>query len=139
LLRYVANYNHAALYPANLPVRFLGDIFPGIHDKDICFRHDVEDKGLPYGEAYVLACLAVYLKPRKVFEIGTFTGGAALLMARHAGPDCRVYTLVVPPGQHANLSLPGVSHDPAEANAGIIGSRFRGTEYERQITQLYGD
>ncbi|HKP53260.1 MAG TPA: class I SAM-dependent methyltransferase [Chloroflexia bacterium] len=138
LLRYITVYNHHALYPDNLPERQLHDIFPGIEGREVCLGHYYEDKAIPYGEAYVIGAISAHLRPRAVFEIGTFTGGATLLMARHAGPECEVYTLDMPPDDKS-LKLPGVDLDPPEANASRIGERFRGTEYERQITQLYGD
>jgi predicted O-methyltransferase YrrM len=138
ILRYIAAYNHHALYPANLPVRMLHEVFPGIETREVCLQHHFEDKALPYGEAYVLAAISAHLRPRAVFEIGTFTGGATLLMARHAGMECEVYTLDMPPDDKS-LQLPGVDADPPEENDARIGERFRGTEYARQISQLYGD
>jgi hypothetical protein len=138
LLRYVASYNHSVLYPENLPVRLLSELFPGIEGREVCLQHSFEDKALPYGEAYVLAAISAHVRPQAAFEIGTFTGGGTLLMARHAGPGCPVYTLDMPPAAKS-LKLPGVDLDPPEEDDTRIGERFRGTEEARQITQLYGD
>ena len=138
VLRYISVYNHHALYPRNLPERQLHDLFPGIEKQEVCLRHYYEDKAIPYGEAYVLAAISAHLRPRAIFEIGTFTGGATLLMAQQAGAECQLYTLDMPPAEKS-LKLPGVELDPPEADDSRIGERFRGTEHESRITQLFGD
>lgn len=138
LLNYVATYNPDAVDLSALPERRLHDIFPGINEQSVCLQHTVEPKALPFGEAYVLASVASYVRPSQVFEIGTFTGGGTLIMAQHAGPECRVFTLDMPPGEE-NLMLQGLEEDPPEQESQRIGVRFRNTQYERQITQLFGD
>jgi predicted O-methyltransferase YrrM len=138
VLRYIAAYNHHALYPQRLPERLVHELFPGIEAQEVCLTQRFEDKALPYGEVYVLAAITAFLRPRMVFEIGTFTGAASLIIAQQAGAGCAVYTLDVPAG-YGRLQLRGVALDPPESDADLIGERFRGTEYERQITQLYGD
>lgn len=138
VLRYVATYDPVATEPRHLPWRLLHDLVSGSEAIPICFSHKVEPKSLPYGEAYALGAITASLRPRKVFEIGTFTGGGTIIMAQQAGPDCRIYTLDLPPEQ-TELHLRGLEEDPPEADTARIGERFRGTQYETQITQLYGD
>ena len=138
VLRYVAGYDHHALYPANLPQSLLHDLFPGIDKTQVCLSHRYEYKSLPYGEALALASIVSYLRPRKILEIGTFTGAGTLIMAQHADPDCKIFTLDMPP-EDKTLKLPGVITDPPEADQARIGARFKGTKFEHQITQLYGD
>jgi hypothetical protein len=130
--------HHPVYEPMHLPVRLLQDLYPGIDSQEICLRHKVEPKALPYGEAFMLAAIVEYLRPRKIFEIGTFTGGGTIIMAQHAGPECELHTLDMPPG-HGHLQLPGLVEDPPEADSTRIGERFRGTVHARQIQQLYGD
>jgi predicted O-methyltransferase YrrM len=138
VLRYMARYDHRALFPANLPRRLLEEVFPGIREHEVCLAHAFEEKALPYGEAYVLAAITSFLRPQTVFEIGTFTGGGTVIMAQQAGPECELFTLDLPP-EHTELSLPGEDFDPPEEDSSRIGRRFRGSPYEQQITQLYGD
>ena len=138
VIEYVAGYSHVAMQPEHLPQRSLQDILPGINDMRVCFKHVVEPKVLPYGEAYLLASITRYLRPSTIFEIGTFSGAGTILMAEQAEPECRIYTLDLPPNV-PTLSLPGLRSDPPEADSARIGARFRGTKYEHQITQLYGD
>jgi hypothetical protein len=125
LIRFIASYNDIAVNPPHLPTRVLHEILPGVNDKEISLSHRFEPWTLPYGEAYVLAAVIAYLRPRKIFEIGTFTGKSTLLMAQQAGPDCQIYTLDLPPGRS--------NYDHR------IGESFKGTEYEKQITQLFGN
>jgi predicted O-methyltransferase YrrM len=138
LLNYIAAYSPDEVDLAALPERPLHDIFPGINEQSVCLQHTVEPKALPFGEAYVLASVASYLRPARVFEIGTFTGGGTLIMATQAGPECSIFTLDMPPGDD-NLVLQGLAEDPPEQDSQRIGERFRDTQYERQITQLFGD
>jgi predicted O-methyltransferase YrrM len=134
-LRYIAAYEPPL---RRLRERFLDEIFPGIDGRDVCLNHRVTAKSLPYGEALVLGAVTAFLRPKATFEIGTFTGGATLIMARHADAEAAIYTLDMPPDQHA-LQLAGLESDPPESDFRRIGERFRGTEYEAKITQLYGD
>lgn len=138
VLRFIMAYDPIVMDPPHLPYKPLHELIGGIETQRVCLSHKVEPKSLPYGEAYVLAAIAAALRPRTVFEIGTFTGGATLIMAQQAGTACRVFTLDMPPRQ-TQLRLRGLAEDPPESNAALIGERFRGTAYADQITQLYGD
>lgn len=138
LLRYIAAYDHIVNDPPYLPSSPLHEIFSGIDAQQVCLQHRYEYRTLGYAEAYVLAAIMTYLRPGKVFEIGTFTGAGTLLIAQQGGPDCAVYTLDLPPDDK-QLLLPNVKGDAPEMDAYRIGVRFRDNEYARQITQLYGD
>ncbi|HVS06629.1 MAG TPA: class I SAM-dependent methyltransferase [Candidatus Dormibacteraeota bacterium] len=136
---------HIEAYPissgnkvTHLPERLLSDIFPGIDGQTAQLGHRFEQWALPYGEAYVLAVVAAYLRPRTVFEFGTFTGASTLLMAQHAGPDACLFTLDLPP-EDRRFWLPGTESLSREAQRKRIGERFRDTPYQRQVTQLHGD
>lgn len=116
----------------------LDAILAGAGEVRVCLSHKVEAKGLPYGEALVIAQIAATLHPRNVFEIGTFTGATTLLLAENGGPECQVHTLDLGSPSKA-LRLEGDPDDPPEMDHERIGQHFRGTPQERQITQHYGD
>ncbi len=78
-------------------------------------------------------------KPAVCFEIGTFDGRTTLNLAANAGPDTRIYTLDLPRGEVNATGLPLDHGDRKFVNKDASGTRFIGTPYERQITQLYGD
>lgn len=74
-------------------------------------------------ELVALAYLMQILRPRMIFEIGTFAGRTTRLLALNSPGDCQIFTLDLPPDQ--------VSHD--------IGADFRETPEAERITQLQGD
>lgn len=51
-----------------------------------------------HSETQVLSALVRYLKPKRIFEIGTYHGFTTLHMATNSPEDCLVYTLDLPPG-----------------------------------------
>lgn len=130
--------DEAVARPSHLRERPLHEILSGVEQMPVCLSHRLEAKGLPYGEAYVLAAITRHLAPRNVFEIGTYRGASTLLIAQQAGSACRLYTLDMPPGP-GELALAGLEEDPPDAETSRIGERFRGSSEEQQITQLYGD
>ncbi len=125
----------AARYVPRLPAALLEDLFPGIEDMTIPMRHQVKGRALGHGEAYVLSLLTAYLRPKRIFEIGTGTGQGTLLMARQA-PEARVETLDI---GRDRPSLAPQKDEPPLRDAEIVGQAFRGTEQEKEITQHLGD
>ena len=128
ILRYVASYpvrnGDATRY---LPTIAIQTVFPGIEFEEVKMSHRFDPMALPYGEAYVLAALITYLKPKRIFEVGTYLGSGTLLLAEHAGVDASVHTLDLP------------SDVNPDAHRDRIGERFIGTSAAQRITQLYGD
>jgi predicted O-methyltransferase YrrM len=113
----------------------LSDLFPGVDELEVSMRHTFRPRGLPHGDAYVLALITAQVQPGRIFEIGTGTGEGTLLMARNA-PGARIDTLDL--GAQADASL-GEQRGDAPLGADAVGSAFRGTEFEDSITQHLGD
>ena len=124
----------AAPYFRKMPEGFLSDVLPGVGDVPITIQHDYEARGLPYGEGYVLSLITAYLQPERIFEIGTGTGGATLLMARQA-PEARIDTLDL--GTEAS-SL-GVQKGDEPIDYGEVGQLYRESPHADRITQHLGD
>jgi predicted O-methyltransferase YrrM len=124
----------SARHLRRIPTIALHDAFPGIGELEITISHRFRPRGLPYGDAYVLALLIAHLQPRRIFEIGTGTGEATLLMARQA-PGARIDTLDLGAGA---ASLGTQRGDPPLA-ASNVGQAFRGTDCARRIEQHLGD
>ena len=57
-------------------------------------------------EMLYLALICRVAQPQAVFEIGTYEGRTANVMALHTPPDCRIYTLDLPPGGNTATHLP---------------------------------
>ena len=51
-----------------------------------------------------LAIITRVVKPKKIFEIGTFHGGTALNFDLNSPDDCVVYKLDLPPDNRGNLN-----------------------------------
>ena len=124
----------SAIHLRHLPEVALEDALPGIGDLEITIAHRVRPRGLPHGAAYVLSLVTAYLQPQRIFEIGTGTGEATLLMARQA-PTARVDTLDLGAcaptlgTQRGDLPLPGAR----------VGDAFRDSPWSPLINQHLGD
>jgi predicted O-methyltransferase YrrM len=113
----------------------LEDVLPGVDELTISMRHEVKGRALMHGEAYVLSLITAYLRPRRIFEIGTASGQGTLLMARQA-PGAQIDTLDLGAG---TPSL-GVQRDePPVSDLEGIGAAYREAEHEASITQHFGD
>ncbi|PIQ84094.1 MAG: hypothetical protein COV75_04015 [Candidatus Omnitrophica bacterium CG11_big_fil_rev_8_21_14_0_20_63_9] len=84
----------------------------------------------PPAEYECLAKLATHLKPRTVFEFGTYRGRTTRLLAEHAVEQARIYTLELDPEETRRRW-----GKPSE----LVGQAFRQTPLERKIVQLYTD
>jgi predicted O-methyltransferase YrrM len=111
-----------------LPSRELEDLFPGAGAVQIAFPaieiQRARSMVLPLGELLTIAAICRQRRPRRIFEIGTFTGATSLLIAMNIGADDQLFTLDLPPT------------DTLGYTAGAV---FAATPYARKITQLYGD
>jgi predicted O-methyltransferase YrrM len=86
-----------------------------------------------------LAFITQIVKPKKVFEIGTFRGRTALNFALNSPPDCTVYTLDLPP-EEKTVGIARASF----ADRNVISKSRPGLDYEGKdvagkIRQLYGN
>jgi predicted O-methyltransferase YrrM len=94
-------------------------------------------------EVQMLASLTRHLKPRAVFEIGTYSGFTALHFAHNTEAGAKIYTLDLP-ADYIPASGPGkLSYDDKlvlELSQRNIHNRiFRGTPQEGKIVELFGD
>lgn len=96
------------------------------------------DEGLHFNELedLLLLKLVALLRPRAIFEIGTHRGTRTALFASQA-EGATIYTLDLPPT--AELSDAVTDRHMIQESKSVLGSRFRGTHWESQITQLFGD
>src|SRR5262245_38869184 len=91
----------------------------------------------PVFDSFVLCALSRVVGCKKIFEIGTYLGETAWLIA-HNSPDVRIYTLDLPSvdvAEHAKLQFTDRNYLEEHSR----GTRFRDTPEESRIVQLYGD
>jgi predicted O-methyltransferase YrrM len=114
----------------NLPVRSVVELFPGIEklSAQLGLAHIPRrpDMVMPLAETLVIAAICQWLRPRQVFEIGTYTGATTLAIALNSPDDAKIYTLDLPSGGAG-------SHDD------LIGSAYRNTASDQKIQQLHGE
>lgn len=119
---------------ARIPATPLGELFPGIEDVEVSLQHRFRPRGLPHGDAYLLALITSWARPERIFEIGTGTGEGTLLFARQA-PAARIDTLDL----GAEDSSLGVGSADAPLEREPVGEAFRETPEEERITTHFGD
>lgn len=108
-----------------IPIVHLSDLCPGVDEHPVVIpRPRACQKNT---EWVALALLVAHLRPRTIFEFGTFAGGGTLLLSENA-KEATIYTLNLPPD----------GRDPSDLNANI-GVAFKGTECEKRIVQLLGN
>jgi predicted O-methyltransferase YrrM len=125
----------AARYVPRLPRATLEGLFPGVEELTITMKHEVRQRALLHAEAYVLSLVTAYLRPARIFEIGTASGQGTLLMARQA-QDAQIDTLDL----GAAAPTLGVQQDePPWADVEVIGDAFKISEHAGRVTQHLGD
>lgn len=128
-MRYGDSYRQAnGLKPRGvefrLPERSLAELFPGIDSvlvtTPVSELYRPRDMVVPLPELLTLAAICRHIKPRRIFEIGTYTGSSTLEMAINTADETDIVTLDLAPGE-------------------LIGSAFRDSTYNSKIRQLYGN
>jgi len=107
-----------------LPERPLSELFPGVEfvlvSTPVSELYRPRDMVVPLAELLTLAAICRYQKPKRIFEIGTYTGSSTLVMSLNASHETEILTLDLAPGD-------------------LIGSAFRDTTQSSRIQQLYGN
>jgi predicted O-methyltransferase YrrM len=98
------------------------------------------DVGDP-GYYFALASLVRALRPKSIFEFGTYLGVSALTLAANTAPDCRIFTLDLP-----DSAITGDAHqlnDTDEKHVvksrSRVGEAFRNSPLAGRITQFRED
>lgn len=118
-----------------LPLRDLESVIPGLEESPftlINFRD--EFGGVSLREAQILTQSIRMLKPRTLFEFGTFNGGSTVQFAANAPPDGVVHTIDLAEDDPLRGNTCKVDVTPEQ-----VGRNYRGTTWESKIRQLYGD
>jgi len=85
----------------------------------------------------LLMALCALLKPRRIFEFGTFLGEATLMFAR-AAPEASITTINIPEYEEPTLGI-GEKQRPELLRNQQIGSLFQGGPENRRINQILCD
>ena len=131
-------YHHESREPAELPVITLRELVPGDALVDVR-AIDAVDGNVSEYELIAICRLVQKLRPKSLFEFGTFDGRTTLNLAVNADPDARVFTLDLPAAAIDSAASPIHRHELRYAKKTSSGERYRGTDAETRIVQLYGD
>lgn len=89
---------------------------------------------------YTHAYLARLKKPEKIVEFGTFIGMGALNYALNTGPECRIFTIDLPPDvAAADLETSNLNAGDLhwiEISRSRLGGMFKGSAHAHRITQI---
>lgn len=131
-------YRHESREPTEIPAVALTELVPA--DSVIDVRAiDAVDGNVSERELITICRLTRSAHPTKLFEIGTFDGRTTLNMAVNAAAGATVHTLDLPKSELPNAASRIHAHEIIYADKPRSGERFRGTEAESSIVQLYGD
>jgi len=131
-------YRHESREPLELPAVPLAQQVPS--DSLIDVRAiDAVDGNVTERELITICRLIRSAQPAKLFEIGTFDGRTTLNMAVNAAPGATVHTLDLPRSEIPRAASCIHAHEVVYADKAGSGERFRGTDAELSIVQLYGD
>jgi predicted O-methyltransferase YrrM len=107
--------------------RYLAELWPDIRSTsanvDVGITHAWE---LPYGERTILDALVRHLRPKRLFEFGTFTGSTTRLLAKASEGDAVIHTIDLP-DEKLGHGVP----------AAMIGRNFLGDQRYRNRMVLH--
>ena len=127
--------------PHRLVKADLQQLFPGIEAVSVsvpCAPIVARPGQLPLTELVVLASVCKHLKPRRIFEIGTYQGASALTMAMNTPADTEILTLDLDPTRREDTKY-RVEIGDITGLPFTVGGLYHGTEFQSKIRQLYGD
>ena len=122
-------------YVPRVPLTRLEWLFPGIGEQEIALSHQTEDRALTHGEALVLSLVTAHVKPRRIFEIGTASGQAVVLMARQA-PEATIDTVDL---GNETPSLGQQRGQPPWQDLSTVGAAYREAGLGERVTQHFAD
>ena len=131
-------YTYDTQEPAELPVVRAAEIVPESGLLDIR-EIDAVDGNVSERELVAICRIVRSMSPLEIFELGTFDGRTTLNLAANAPADAKVYTLDLPQSSIDSSAAPIHAHEVRYADKSVSGARYRGSDVESRIMQLYGD
>lgn len=122
-------------YVPRIPVVLLDEVFPGIDDLEVTISHRTRARALNHGEALVLALITAFTRPSRIFEIGTASGQATLLMAQQA-PEATIDTMDL---GNERPTLGEQRGQPPWQDLSTIGVAYRESPHADRVTQHFAD
>ncbi len=123
---------------ARLPRVSIEELFPGIESAVVYLQAPLLQMGgnVWVNELVILSGLCHLLKPKQIFEIGTFNGRTTVNLAANSPDDAIVHTLDIPHDHPAFALVSGEERFQLKANAGAL---YRNSPYASKVRQLWSD
>lgn|SRR5262245_33382629 len=123
---------------ARLPRLSPDQIFPGIEQVEVSLLAPLMEMGgnVWVNELAVLAGICRWLKPKRVFEIGTFNGRTTVNLAANSPEDAIVHTLDIPHDHPVFAQVSGEERFQLGANNGTL---YRNSAFAKKVEQLWSD
>lgn len=131
-------YRHESREVPELPAVALTQLVPAASLIDVR-AIDAVDGNVSERELIAICRLIRAAQPSNLFEFGTFDGRTTLNMVVNADRGATVYTLDLPRSEIDSAASRIHAHEIVYAAKAASGERFRGTDAESSIVQLYGD
>jgi len=123
-----------------IPGRSLFELFPKAQDEPVVFKKAcVEHGNMTHEELYSICLLERCVRPKAIFEIGTFNGNTTFHLALNAPPESRIWTLNLPGEKVAPLFSHSAQDRMVVRDKVRSGERFHNTPEAARITELFGD
>jgi hypothetical protein len=114
------------------------EVFPGIENVEVSLLAPLGEVGgnVWVNELVLLAGICRWLKPKHVFEIGTFNGRTTVNVAANSPDDAIVHTLDIPHDHPLFAQVSGEERFQLHANAGAL---YRNSPFAAKVEQLWSD
>jgi predicted O-methyltransferase YrrM len=122
-----------------LPIVDLNQLFPGISEITVnlpMWQFRRRNGMLGLAELVALSAICRFLSPKRIFEIGTFTGSSIAALALHSPEEAIVFTLDLPSADFRTAFPLEIGNIAGKAYS--IGSLYR-KHCGQKIRQLVGD
>ena len=118
----------------------IDELFPQMSECRVVIEH-MKGGGIitPVDELAYLAILTRNIRPKNVFEIGTFRGRTALNFALNSPPECIVHTLDLAPENRDAFKKTANADDAALIERSYTGVDYQGKDGAEKIRQWLGD
>jgi predicted O-methyltransferase YrrM len=124
--------------PTRLPQASVATLFPGIEQVTVSVIAPLSETGgnVWVQELVILDAVCRLLKPKRVFELGTFNGRTTVNLAANCPEDAIIYTLDIPHDHPAFAEVSGEERFRLKENAGAL---YRNSPYSSKVKQLWAD
>ncbi len=137
---------HAALARQVIPTVRLCDVFPPEleHGRVVLENFLGLWGNITVEEVCKIALIAAWLRPRRVFEFGTYNGMTTRQIALNTPQDCEIVTMDIDPASEAvaQLEIGGIDRFLANKSGVFnfrVGEYFLGSPQAVKINQIWGD